>query len=273
MWELLKKQKKLLLALAAVFVAIILYSSSLRDRDQANVFERWVITVTSPFMGVVAHANHQILSIWTDYINLVGVQRENRVLRESVKVMNRNVLEIQDAIIANERLKKLLDLKSSLKIPSVAATVIGEESAPWFRTIVIDRGGVDGLDEGMPVVATSGVVGRIVKVSPNSARVLLLTDHASSIAAMIQRSRARGVIKGKGGGACSLEFAMREEDVKVGDVVMTSGIGGVFPKGIAIGEVSMVRKGEYGMFQTVDIRPAVNVSRLEEVLVLLQRME
>jgi len=273
MWELLKKQKMLLLALGAIFAAIVLYSTSLRNREHANVFERGVMTVTAPLMGVIANANGQLLSIWNDYINLVGVQRENLELRESVKVMNRNVLEIQDAIIANERLKKLLDLKSSLTVASVAANVIGEESAPWFRTIVIDRGGVDGLEEGMPVVATSGVVGRIVKVSPNSARVLLLTDHASAIAAMIQRSRARGVVKGKGGGACSLEFALREEDVKVGDVVMTSGIGGIFPKGVAIGEVSMVRKGEHGMFQSVDIRPAVNVSRLEEVLVLLHRME
>jgi len=273
MWELLKKQKMLLFSLLAIFAAIILYSTSLRDREQTNIFERVVMTVTAPFMGVVSNANGRILAVWNDYINLVGVRRENMELRESVRVMNRNVLEIQEAIIANERLKKLLELKSSMTVASVAANVIGEESAPWFRTIVVDRGGVDGLEEGMPVVATSGLVGRIVKVSPNSARVLLLTDHASSIAAMIQRSRARGVVKGKGGGICSLEFSIREEDVKVGDVVTTSGIGGVFPKGIAIGEVSMVRKGEYGMFQSVDIRPAVNVYRLEEVLVLLHRME
>lgn len=273
MWELLKKQKLLLIAAVAIFAAIFIYSMNLRNRDHANPFERGVITVTTPLMGVVANANGRLLAVWNDYINLVGAQRENRELRESVKVMNRRVLDSQEAIIANERLKKLLDLKSSMRVASVAANVIGEESAPWYRTIVIDRGGVDGLEEGMPVVATSGIVGRLIKVSPNSARVLLLTDHSSSIAAMIQRSRARGVVKGKGGGACSLEFSLREEDVKVGDVVTTSGIGGIFPKGIAIGEVSMVRKGEYGMFQAVDIRPAVNISRLEEVLVLIHRME
>lgn len=273
MWELLKKQKLLLLAAIAVFAAIFIYSMNLRNRDHANFFERVVITVTAPVMGVVANANSQLQTFWNDYIAIAGAQRENRALRESIRVMNRRVLDSQEAIIANERLKKLLDLKSSQKVASVAANVIGEESAPWYRTIVIDRGGVDGLEEGLPVVSISGVVGRLVKVSPNSARVLLLTDHASSIAAMIQRSRARGVVKGKGGGACSLEFALREEDVKVGDAVITSGIGGIFPKGIAVGEVSMVHKGEYGMFQTVDIRPAVNVSRLEEVLVLMHRPE
>jgi rod shape-determining protein MreC len=273
MWELLKKQKRLLLAVAAIFVAIIIYSMNLRNREHATIFERVVITVSAPFMGVVADANGRLQTVWNDYISLVGVRQENKTLRESVKVMNRRVLESQEAIIANERLKKLLDLKSSLQLASIAANVIGEESAPWYRTIVIDRGGVDGLEEGMPVVATSGIVGRLIKVSPNSSRVLLLTDHSSSIAAIIQRSRARGVVKGKGGGACSLEFALREEDVKVGDTVISSGIGGIFPKGLAIGEVSMVHKGEYGMFQSVDIRTAVNISRLEEVLVLLHRPE
>lgn len=272
MWDLLKKQKLLFLALLAIFAAVLIYSMNLRNRQHANSFERAVITVTAPFMGVMAKANHSILAFWNDYLDLVGVQRENMELRESVKVMNRRVLDSQEALIANERLKKLLELKSAMHTSTVAANVIAEDSAPWYRTIEIDRGGVDGLEEGMPVVVTSGVVGRIIKVSPNSARVLLLTDQASAIAAMIQRSRARGVVKGKGGGSCSLEFSLREEDVKVGDVVITSGMGGIFPKGITIGEVSMVRKGEYGMFQTVDIRPAVNISRLEEVLVILQRM-
>lgn len=273
MWELLKKQRLLILAVAAFLAAIIFYSLNLKKKDHASPLEKAVLTISAPFMGVVADANGYLLSFWTDYINLVGVQRENKALKESVRRLNNRVLESQDALITNERLKKLLELKSSIQSASVAANVIGEESAPWFRTIVIDRGSVDGLAEGMPVVATSGIVGRVVKVSASSSRVLLLTDHASSIAAMIQRSRARGVVKGKGGGVCSLEFAMREEDVKVGDAVTTSGIGGVFPKGIAIGEVSMVLKGEYGMFQIVEVRPAVNISRLEEVLVLLHRSE
>jgi rod shape-determining protein MreC len=123
----------------------------------------------------------------------------------------------------------------------------------------------------MPVVTVSGIVGRLVKVAANSSRVLLLTDHASGVAAVVQRSRARGVVKGKGGGLCSLEFALRDEDVKVGDTVITSGIGTVFPKGLPIGEVTMVKKGAYGIFQTVELRPAVTIAKLEEVLVLLQQ--
>jgi rod shape-determining protein MreC len=122
----------------------------------------------------------------------------------------------------------------------------------------------------MAVVAADGVVGQIIKVTNSTSRVLLVTDHASGIAATIQRSRARGVVKGKGDGLCSLEFTTREEDVKVGDAVVSSGIGGVFLKGLPIGEVTMVKRGEYGIFQTVTIRSAVNMEHLEEVLVVLR---
>jgi rod shape-determining protein MreC len=165
-------------------------------------------------------------------------------------------------------LEKLLEMKKKIKQPSIAATAIGDDVTPWYHSLVLDRGSSSGLAEGMPVVAADGVVGQIIKVAPNTSRVLLLTDHTSGIAATILRSRARGVVKGKGESGCSLEFASRDDDIKVGDTVVTSGIGGVFPKGIPIGEVTMVKRGEYGVFQTVAIRPAVQLSHLEEMLIL-----
>lgn len=270
MWELFKNKRTLFAAAVAFIAALVIYSYSLKSREHANPFERGVLTLSAPVMGVISDFNNYLLSFWSNYLALVSTQKENQSLRESVRKLNVRIIESQDAFLENERLKKLLALKSSIQVPSVAATVIGEDSAPWYRSIMIDRGSVDGLSEGMPVMATSGVVGRVVKVASSSSRVLLLTDHASSIAAMIQRSRARGVLKGKGGGSCSLEFTVREDDVKVGDIVTTSGVGGVFRKGQVLGEVTMVKKGEYGMFQTIDVRPAVNTFHLEEVLVLLQ---
>lgn len=268
MWDLFGK-KRLIIAAVAIAAAFLIYSYSLKSRDHANFFERSVLTLSAPLMGVVSGFNSSILSFWNDYLVLVSAQKENLALKESIRRLNVRIIESQDILLENERLNNLLELKRSMQIPTVAAKVIGEDSAPWYRSIVIDRGSVDGLSEGLPVLATSGVVGRIVKVAPNSARVLLLTDHASSIAAMIQRSRARGVLKGKGGGSCSLEFTVREDDVKVGDIVTTSGVGGVFQKGRILGEVTMVKKGEYGMFQTIDVKPAVNTFHIEEVLVLL----
>jgi rod shape-determining protein MreC len=271
MWDLIRKYRLYLIATILLLVAFIFYSLNLRDKEHANPLERGVLNVLSPLFGVVSGANGLVSGIWSDYVNLLDVRRENKQLRESVKILNARVLESREAVLAHERLKKLLDLKNSMQGPALAASVIGEDGTPWFKTIAIDRGEADGLKEGMPVVATEGVVGQVVKVAAKSSRVLLLTDHASGIAGVVLRSRARGVVKGKGGGRCALDFALREDDVKVGDTVITSGIGGIFPKGLPVGEVTMVKKGEYGIFQNVEVRPAVNVTRLEEVLVLLQQ--
>jgi rod shape-determining protein MreC len=270
MWELLRKYRMYVVVGVVLLAAFVFYSLNLKKKEHANAFERGVLNLMAPLSGVVAGGNRAVTGVWSDYVDLLDVRKENKQLRESVKVLNSRLLDAGEAVLANERLRKLLDLKSSLHAPSVAASVIGEDDSPWFKTIMIDRGAADGLREGLPVVASDGVVGQLVKVNAGSSRVLLLTDHASGIAGLVQRSRARGVVKGKGGGRCSLEFALRDEDVKVGDTVITSGVGGVFPKGLPVGEVTMVKKGEYGIFQTVELRPRVNISRLEEVLVILQ---
>jgi rod shape-determining protein MreC len=271
MRDLYSKYKVYLFTGVFLLVALIFYSLNLKNKEHANPFERGVMNVMTPVSRLVAAGNSLAAGIWSDYLNLVNVRRENKELRQSITVLTARILENREALIANERLKSLLELKSSLQVPSLAAAVIGEDGSPWFKTLVIDRGGADGLAEGMPVVTVSGIVGRLVKVAANSSRVLLLTDHASAVAAVVQRSRARGVVKGKGGGLCSLEFALRDEDVKVGDTVITSGIGTVFPKGLPIGEVTMVKKGSYGIFQTVELRPSVTIAKLEEVLVLLRQ--
>jgi rod shape-determining protein MreC len=270
MWELLKKYRMYVVVGVVLLSAFVFYSLNVKNKEHANAFERGVMNLMAPLFGVVDRANGVVSAIWADYLDLINVRQENKQLRGSVKILNVRLLESGEAVLANERLKKLLDLKSSLRTSSVAASVIGEDGTPWFKTIMIDRGAADGLREGMPVVASDGIVGQLVKVAAGSSRVLLLSDHASSIAAIVQRSRARGVVKGKGGGRCALDFTLHEEDVKVGDTLITSGIGGVFPKGVPVGEVTMVKKGEYGIFQTVDVRPKVNISRLEEVLVILQ---
>jgi rod shape-determining protein MreC len=270
MWDLLSKYKKHLLTGTIVLAAFIFYSLHIKDKEHASLFEMGVLNFISPVNKAISRLNNGAAGIWNDYVDLVGVRKENKKLREGIKILNSRLIESHEDVLANERLKSLLDLKNSMQVHSLAASVIGEDASPWFKTIMIDRGEADGLREGMPVIAADGVIGQLIKVVAKSSRVLLITDHASGVASIIQRSRARGVLKGKGGGSCSLEFTLAEEDVKVGDSVITSGIGGVFPKGLNIGEVTMVKKGEYGIFQTVEVRPAVDLARLEEVLVLLQ---
>jgi rod shape-determining protein MreC len=265
-----RKHSVRIMAGIALLAALIFYSLYLRQKANSNAFERAFLNITAPVGGLVYRVNDFFAGIWNDYIFLVGVRQENERLREMIKKLNARVIQNGEAVLSNERLQQLLDLRNALHMPSIAARVIGEDVTPWFRTVIIDRGSVDGVREGMPVIASAGIVGRVVRVASTSSRLLLLTDNASGIAATVQRSRARGVVKGKSGQLCSLEFSQRGEDVKVGDVVVSSGIGGVFPKALPIGEVTMVKKGEYGIFQTVEVRPFVSMSRLEEVLVLLQ---
>ena len=266
--DFLKKHMYPLLTGIGIVAALLVFSLNVPRNREANVFERSVLTVLSPILQPVSQLSIFVEHVWDGYIQLVDTHRENLRLREDIRELNRRMLEANEAIQANQRFERLLEMKKEVKTPTIAATVIGEDVTSWFRTLVINRGSSSGIHEGMAVLSADGVVGQTIKVSTSTARVLLLTDHASGIAATIQRSRARGVVKGKGEMLCTLEFTTREEDVKVGDTVITSGIGGVFLKGLPIGEVTMVKRGEYGIFQTVTIRPAVNIPHLEEVLVV-----
>ena len=265
-----KKYALFVLAAVGGLAALIFFSLNIPHKRDANVIERCILTVFTPVMKPISQVSVLCEDVWDNYFNLVNVRQENLHLREDVKALNSRVIAAEEVSQANKRLAKLLDVKDTIKAPTLAATVIGEDLSPWNGTLVIDRGSSSGIVEGMGVVAADGIVGQVVKVAPTSCRVLLLTDHSSGIAATIQRSRARGVVKGKGDGFCQLEFTTREEDVKVGDMVVSSGIGGVFLKGLPIGEVTMVKRGEYGIFQTVTIHPSVNISHLEDVLVVLR---
>ncbi|MEI7816452.1 MAG: rod shape-determining protein MreC [Desulfuromonadales bacterium] len=268
--DFLKKYMYPLLTCFGILAALLIFSLNVPRNREANIVERSVLSVLSPILRPVSRVSGFIEDTWDSYIRLVDTHSENMRLREDIRGLNLRVLEGNEALLANLRLERLLEMKKSVKAPAIAATVIGEDVTSWFRTLVINRGSSSGIREGMAVISADGVVGQTVKVSPSTSRVLLLTDHASGISATIQRSRARGVVKGKSEMLCTLEFATREEDVKVGDTVITSGIGGLFLKGLPIGEVTMVKRGEYGIFQTVSIRPTVNLSHLEEVLVVMR---
>lgn len=270
MFDLLRKYALSLVIGIGLLMALIIYSLNLPRANEANWFERSVGSALAPVLGPVSRLGALPDRMWRDYLNLVQVRRENVQLREDIKMLNQSLAAAGEALHENERLKRLLEMRKTVREPTVAAAVIGEDVTPWFRTLTIDQGSSSGIQDGMPVLAAGGVVGQTIKVTPNSSRVLLLTDHASGIAALIQRSRARGVVKGKGDSVCSLEFTMRDEDVAAGDLVVTSGVGGVFAKGLPIGTVTMVKKGQYGIFQSVTIKPAVSTAHLEEVLVVLR---
>lgn len=269
MLELLRKYRTPVLAACLVLAALLLYSAQLRRREKTTLFEKTVLQLTAPFHRGLDALWHGVAGGWSRYLWLVAAEEENLRLRDENRRLRADLNGLEEVRLANERLRRLLDFRESVALPALPAQVIAEDATSWFRTVVLDKGSADGVREGMPVVVAEGAVGRVIRSAPHESRVLLLTDASSAAATLVQRNRTRGVCRGQGD-ALTLDFALRLADVAVGDRIVTSGTGGVFPKGLVVGEVTRVVREEYGLFQAVTVAPAVDFSRLEEVLVLLR---
>ncbi len=200
----------------------------------------------------------------------LGVSRSQlEELRSQNQSLRVRVAELEEASLENERLRALVDLPKARELQSVAAHVIGRPTNSWDGVILIDRGSEQGIRVGMPVIGPQGLLGQTVSVTPGTARVRLITDQRSGVAALVQRTRAEGVVMGSIDGRMTLDFVPLEAQVKKGDVVITSGIGGVYPKGLPIGEVSEVQREANALYQEIRVQPASNPSGLEEVLVIV----
>jgi rod shape-determining protein MreC len=242
-------------------------TSSVRRSPDSGPLEAAAAVVVAPLqVGATAAFS------WLDGLagNLFGgsvVRRENDELRREVERLRQEVQQSRERVAAAARLERLLDYREGTKFTMIAAGVIGHDASGLYRTVLIDRGSSDGVEHQQAVLAPDGVVGRVIKVFPRSALVLMLTDRSSGIDAIVQRTRDQGVVQGRGGSDCELKYLDRSAEVEVGDYVVTSGMGGGFPKGVWIGQVSGInRSGE--LFQSVDVRPSAGLERLEEVWVV-----
>lgn len=269
MWEWWRKNKPLLLGGVLILVALLWYSVSLRQQDETNFLESVVLRATGPVQAGLDRVIGGAAEVWGHYLYLVDAAEDNRRLTEQNRTLRAVLTQSDEVRLENQRLRLLLDFKEAQEIATLPARVIAEDASSWFRTVMIDKGREHGVVEGMPVVVAEGVVGRVVRSSPRFARVLLITDASSAVASLIQDNRARGVCRGQGE-QLVFDFVLRQEDVKIGDRVVTSGMGGVFPKGLVVGHVQSVDRHEFGLFQTIAVSPTVDFSHLEEVLVLLR---
>jgi rod shape-determining protein MreC len=170
--------------------------------------------------------------------------------------------------MANDRLRRLMGMGREFSQQVVYAEVIGRDPTAWFKTVIIDKGAKDNIAVGMPVVVPEGIVGQIVDVSGRYAKVLLIVDQNSAVDALVQRTRARGLIKGEFADQCRLEYVLRKEDVRIGDVIVTSGLDDVFPKGLRIGAIDDISGEPNEMFYTITIAPFVDFEKLEDLLIL-----
>jgi rod shape-determining protein MreC len=212
-------------------------------------------------------------SCWDNYISILRVKEENRELRKSLDLLAEQHVHTQELALENARLRNLLLLKEQSPTPLVSAEIIGRDAVGWFKTLLINKGRRDGIQKNHAVITHRGIVGRCIEVADSTSKVLLITDINSSVDALVQRTRSRGVIQGKGSALCELTFISSADDVAAGDLVVTTGLGGVFPKGLAIGTVTKVEKTTLGLFHYVEVEPSITVNKLEEVSLILPEGE
>lgn len=263
-----KKMVMIVGLIMLVTVSILMLSLSSRRPLIAYGPGRLAIALTAPFQKIFSSTAHAFRDIWEHYFYLITVVEQNERLTQELHQAKALNNQYREAFLSNQRLKQLLELKQEIQRPVIAAQVIGKDPSPWFQTIMVDKGPSDGVIKGLPVVNASGVVGLVVDATNHYAKVMLITDPNSAVDAVVQENRARGIIKGGTSGYCVFDYVLRKHTLKVGDKVVTSGMDGVFPKGLPIGLVSEIFKQNAGIFQEVTLEPFVDFERLEEVVII-----
>lgn len=236
-----------------------------------NLPEKLIISLLAPIQTKVLHGIKKIRNGWEHYFYLINIKEENERLKKELNKLisdNSRFLEIEKSY---GQLLKLLEFKRSLNFKTIPAEVIGRDINGWFRIIYINKGSNQGIVKGMAVIAPNGLVGQIILAAPNSSKVLLLTDIRNSAAAIVQRSRNSGIVTGSATNGCKMKYLNRNADAKVGDRIVSSGLGGIFPRGLLIGWVKRISEQDSSFFLDAEITPGVDMDKLEEVLVIIDK--
>jgi rod shape-determining protein MreC len=267
MLEFFRRNRVLVAALGGLALAVVLLASTAVGPGRADRVGRMLLDVMAPLQRLGTFVTHGLSDVWRETAAVFRRPAEIERLQSQVDLLAERVVRFEEVEQENTRLRELLAFRQRLVGDLLAASVIGRDATGVARTITIDRGERDGVRKGAAVVAPAGVVGQVFLAGAHAARVLLITDHNSGLDAIVQRTRARGIIEGTIADACGLKFVKRTEDLQQGDVIVTSGVDGIFPRGMAIGQITSVDKRGQGLFQYANVRPFVDFDRLEEVLV------
>ncbi len=254
-----------------LLLALHLLSAGIAPGGRAEKPSLALLWILKPVQAIEANIADDTTGFFHDYFDLVNVRQENLRLKEQVAALEGQRTRLAELEVENRHLSDLLELRDALAMRAVAARVIGADATELSRTLILSQGSNGGLRRDLPVISTEGVVGKLIAVAPNASRVLLIDDHNSGLDAFDQRSRARGIIAGLLNGELTMKYVDRTEDVKPGDSVVTSGMDGIFPRGLLVGQITRVSQEGPGLFLNVDIRPAADFRKLEQVLILTQK--
>src|SRR6201998_3801965 len=242
------------------------------DAGHTRLIRVWAVDLITPFERALVWLQNSTGNVWRNYFYLRGVRAENRQLKEQIEQMRVEQVRLTEDAAQARRLQTLLAFKEQFISKTVAAQVIGTSGSDLSRIVTLDKGENAGIRRDMAVITADGIVGKVLLVSPNLAQVLLISDQSSGVGAILDKSRLQGVLRGTANGEVALERVMSDEQVQPGETVLTSGGDQIFPKGLPVGTVTRVGKGK-DLFLSINIKPAANLSRLEEVLVLTEKQE
>lgn len=254
-----------------VVVSIVLMTVYFREGEDGLLHSarRVAHTVTAPVSALGDWVTTPVRAVrdWGSGLSLsrseiIALEVQNEELRL-------RVVELEEARLENERLRTMVGFIDARELEALGARVIGRPTTAWEGVITIDRGIADGVTTGMPVLAPQGLLGQTVDVTEHSSKVRLITDQRSGVSAIIQSTRAEGIVNGSIEQDLTMDFVSQESTVVVGDIVLTSGMGGVYPKGLLVGDVQLVEVNENDLFQSISVRPAASILGIEEVIVLI----
>ncbi len=256
-----------------LLLPLVFYLSNAKSERDHNVVDRVIVFISAPVQWLTVRVLDGVSRAWHRYVHLVGVEEENEQLRVENAALRREVERREEDRLENDRLRRMTGLlERDAGTRALFCRVVAREPTPLFRSARIDRGSADGVEVGAAVLNQDGVVGRVAAAADNFSDVMLLVDPASSTDVLVQRTRARARVRGRGGDSevgVEVEHLGRAEDVEPTDVLITSGTGVVFPRGLVVGRVTAVERGNFGLYQQATVDPAVDFSRLEEVMVLV----
>lgn len=268
-----RNYKTIIFIVVILAAALIVLSFNFKQESNTGFMRKVVLELAAPLQNALNTSLKSVVDAWSRYIALVGLEQENKNLQKKINDLRFQLILYQEGYLEAQRLRNLLAVKDNYNFNFVAARVIGREQVALSKTILINKGTVQGLNVGMPVLAGPGVIGRITAASWHTSKILLLIDESSNIDAFVQRNRTQGIIRGAGSRGCVMKYISKTQDVKEGDTIISSGIGGVFPKGLMIGLVSHVDKQEAGLFLKINVTPFIDFTKLEEVLVMVSDKE
>ncbi|MEK6532215.1 MAG: rod shape-determining protein MreC [Deltaproteobacteria bacterium] len=268
MTNILKRYKIIFVSLLLALFSLHLALTNKKELVRGSLIRGLTSVAVSPIQRSILATYAAGQEIVSDYISLVGVGRENKALREELLSLNAELNRLKEEEGLSKRLKQALDYKEIAPFKTTVAGIIGFNFGEGTRVLTINKGMLDGIRKDSAVITPSGVLGRVISAGRHASLVLLATDPRSNIDVLSQRSRIKAIAEGDGKNAVTLKYVRIVDDVGIGDKIITSGISGVFPKGIVVGEVIRIEKGRDNFFKHVEIRPSVDLNSLEEVLIV-----